>query len=718
MNALVKEALACVQENQLERGLRVLEQALNEYPDDKDVLYCAGLILFQAGSYAQALDAFVASYIHPLQDPEEKRQILRLILEAYYEPNKENFRRRYVKNVRHLAVYERNFIREFPDFENLRFLPVPRTEEEFYVFDKLNASFGAKVCLRPAVVPRGGISALDCLMMADTYRVAELKSIGEEVTKGYTFYGSRIPVYLVWKREVMEVYLQLEDYEEIIKSRQFLFWGEAGSEAELAAFLRDDQAPLPRKFIGEIPPHLLRVVRAAAAFRLEEFKRSRSAVGQLASGYNREFYCRLLRRPRELRILFIVRRYCAPRLGESIYADDNCLFDCMTACQEIGITCDLYGPKSDIHWISYKGALLKKIAAFKPHVVFEVNRHKWEWGVIPDEFMQIVWVLDPPEALPKIYSPALAGKVRWNDFFIAMTPKFREGLIGSGYPAKQVIYQPLPVNTTLFDRQELTGAERARYEAEITYVSNVGNLQGYLRRVVASLVEGRSNPEEIRLIEAFVRAICTAIEKKIISGEPLFTLPHYKEILRKEAENYGISFNPGKISELAFVAGMRVGNFCHRLVPLKWLAERGYALKLWGDEWHRNEEFRQFAGGALAHKDVPKALSGAKITLGLQHQTTMHPRALEAMACGSLYLCKYIPPAHDLDPIQNHFTAGEDFVFFYDRDDLLRKIDYFLRHEEERLRIAESGRRKVRERFNHRCIMEKILSHVAGEISR
>ena len=43
-----------------------------------------------------------------------------------------------------------------------------------------------------------------------------------------------------------------------------------------------------------------------------------------------------------------------------------------------------------------------------------------------------------------------------------------------------------------------------------------------------------------------------------------------------------------------------------------------------------------------------------------------------------------------------HFIPDEDFVYYNDLNDLNEKIHYYLEHEEERCRIAENGRNKIR----------------------
>ena len=44
-----------------------------------------------------------------------------------------------------------------------------------------------------------------------------------------------------------------------------------------------------------------------------------------------------------------------------------------------------------------------------------------------------------------------------------------------------------------------------------------------------------------------------------------------------------------------------------------------------------------------------------------------------------------------------YFKNGEDLVWFEDETDLVKKVRYYLTHEDERKRIALNGQKKVRE---------------------
>lgn len=55
-----------------------------------------------------------------------------------------------------------------------------------------------------------------------------------------------------------------------------------------------------------------------------------------------------------------------------------------------------------------------------------------------------------------------------------------------------------------------------------------------------------------------------------------------------------------------------------------------------------------------------------------------------------------------------YFKNGEELVWFEDEADLVRKVRYYLEHDEERRRIAKNGQKKVRELHNYDARLEVI----------
>jgi glycosyltransferase involved in cell wall biosynthesis len=55
-----------------------------------------------------------------------------------------------------------------------------------------------------------------------------------------------------------------------------------------------------------------------------------------------------------------------------------------------------------------------------------------------------------------------------------------------------------------------------------------------------------------------------------------------------------------------------------------------------------------------------------------------------------------------------YLEEGNDYIAFDDFDDLTKKIDYYLSHEKQRLKIAKSGQQKVLELFNTNFVWNEI----------
>ena len=71
-------------------------------------------------------------------------------------------------------------------------------------------------------------------------------------------------------------------------------------------------------------------------------------------------------------------------------------------------------------------------------------------------------------------------------------------------------------------------------------------------------------------------------------------------------------------------------------------------------------------------------------------------RALEVMGNGGFLLSNY------QQELFEYFEPDKDFVCYFDYDDLLEKIDYYLKHEEAREKIARSGWEKVHKEHTFR----------------
>ena len=74
------------------------------------------------------------------------------------------------------------------------------------------------------------------------------------------------------------------------------------------------------------------------------------------------------------------------------------------------------------------------------------------------------------------------------------------------------------------------------------------------------------------------------------------------------------------------------------------------------------------------------------------------------MGCGGFLITNYQEELFDF------FEPGVDLVVYEDLKDLVLKVDYYLRHEEERKAIAENGRKKAKESCSFISRLEKIFN--------
>lgn len=93
-------------------------------------------------------------------------------------------------------------------------------------------------------------------------------------------------------------------------------------------------------------------------------------------------------------------------------------------------------------------------------------------------------------------------------------------------------------------------------------------------------------------------------------------------------------------------------------------------------------------------------------TAGIIPDAGPSARIYKIMACRGFLLTETFPYLSKYG-----FVPGKDFAVFDGDDDLERKIDYYLEHEDERLRIAENGWKRVQPYTRYR-LAQKILELV------
>lgn len=110
-------------------------------------------------------------------------------------------------------------------------------------------------------------------------------------------------------------------------------------------------------------------------------------------------------------------------------------------------------------------------------------------------------------------------------------------------------------------------------------------------------------------------------------------------------------------------------------------------------------------GAVDYYTEMPHVFHDSKINLNItlrSIQSGIPLRCMDIMGCGGFLLTNY-----QADFLR-HFEPEKDFVYYEDEKDLLKKIDYYLTHEDERQAIAANGYEKVKREYS----FSNVLAHI------
>ena len=124
-----------------------------------------------------------------------------------------------------------------------------------------------------------------------------------------------------------------------------------------------------------------------------------------------------------------------------------------------------------------------------------------------------------------------------------------------------------------------------------------------------------------------------------------------------------------------------------------------------------------FGGGnekKLHISEMVKVFNNSKIVLNLttgkENREIIQGRVFETTLSGSFLLTEYIPG------IEKWFEIGNEIVCFYNVDDAVEKINYYLQNDIERERIALNGYKKAHQNYTGPIILEDVIKFVEKDI--
>lgn len=131
-----------------------------------------------------------------------------------------------------------------------------------------------------------------------------------------------------------------------------------------------------------------------------------------------------------------------------------------------------------------------------------------------------------------------------------------------------------------------------------------------------------------------------------------------------------------------------------RAERMLFLAEHGVKVAIWGNDWgpwvrkHPNLDIKN---QHLFVEEYPKAICATKINLCFLRKINrdeVTSRSVEIPACGGFLLGERTKRHLEF------FVEGKEAEFFDSNEEMLKKVRYYLAHEDERKRIALAGRER------------------------
>jgi spore maturation protein CgeB len=153
------------------------------------------------------------------------------------------------------------------------------------------------------------------------------------------------------------------------------------------------------------------------------------------------------------------------------------------------------------------------------------------------------------------------------------------------------------------------------------------------------------------------------------------------------------------------------GPHSDRYEVLKFLRDNGVNLRIFGRGWNRYPDMKDIWGGYLAPEDLVKTINQSKINLSFLMASIMDRyhitgRFFEIPCAGGFQLCD------DYFEVYKYYKRDSAISTFSTKDDLLKKIHYYLKNEEEREEIAQAGYERTMEEYTWNKRFENLFKAI------
>ena len=310
------------------------------------------------------------------------------------------------------------------------------------------------------------------------------------------------------------------------------------------------------------------------------------------------------------------------------------------------------------------------------------------------------WVFDSP--LVDLYTPSYYNKC--NYIFVFDYNQYERLLQRD---MSRLYYMPLAVNVNRVSTIQISREDEEQYSCDISFVGNLYTENAYDRFFTKIPVGIREKMAD------FMKSHVLKWEK----GDTIFGMLSEQDVYElKGIFNLGdwIDINLGYYLEVQFLS--RKMAQIERVCILNALA-LNHQVTLFSSESKEMLQNVRMCQKIPYENDAPKVYQLSKINLNItlrSIESGVPQRIFDIMGVGGFVISNYQAELETL------FTPGEEIVLFHDMEELVQKVDYYLHHEKERVRIAINGYLKVKNEYTYdkrlKCMLDIVEKQESQEI--
>lgn len=266
---------------------------------------------------------------------------------------------------------------------------------------------------------------------------------------------------------------------------------------------------------------------------------------------------------------------------------------------------------------------------------------------------------------------------------------------------RNIFYCPLASNLTKTSTIHISEEDECAFGGDISFVGQL-----YNRKYHKQLFEQMPETIRTRYLELLNKHTFNWNGKSIFPAFDQTMVQYFDSIMgRSELEYYEIEtqFLTEGLFYMPYLSNRE------RVGVLEKLSEH-YSVELYTNDFEDSLELMHLhVHPPVKETEMYKIFYSSRINLNITMrgiESGVPQRVFDILSVGGFVLSNYQPELEEL------FRVGKELEVFHSLDELQDKTDYYLKHENERIRIAVAGYQRVKQDYTYPKLLEYILGKV------